>query len=222
METRWDILISCSSLRSAGCIHWFCKEPRIFCRHKDHHQSSSLKRKNPVLQNSHLPPSSTKEKRAQRSCDGTTSYPTPWGLGTDSVQHLGCQSGQCSSWRAKSPWRTLGGQVGGSLLCGCWLVLEGFWKALKMTLICRVCVCFSEGKWKTLAFFKTNFLGVGLLVDVEWFLSKNNSTQPSHYDSVERSEADIFVFKLVILHSEQRIVVKKSLWTQKFKRSKKI
>ena len=69
-----------------------------------------------------------KKSAAQRSCD----YPTPWGLGTDSVQHLGCQSRQCSSWRAKSPWRTLGGQVEGSLLCGCWLVLEEVRKALKM------------------------------------------------------------------------------------------
>lgn len=80
---------------------------------------------------------------------------------------------------------------------------------------------FSEGKWRTLAFFKTKFLGVGLLVDVECFLSKNNSTQPSHYDSVERSEADFFVFKLVILNSEQRIVVKKSLLNQKKSEVKK-
>ena len=56
---------------------------------------------------------------------------------------------------------------------------------------------------------------VSLLVDLEWFLSKNNSTQPSHHDSVERSEEDFFVFKLVIFHSEPWIVGKKSLLNKK-------
>lgn len=84
-----------------------------------------------------------------------TSYPTPWGLGTDSVQHLGCQSRQCESGRAKSPWRTLGGQVGGTLLCGCWLVLEGFWKDQRW-LVGFVLVLVRENE-QTLPFFERIF-----------------------------------------------------------------